>query len=398
MSSSPATIPRDDSNRSLLFLDGLRGLAALYVIIFHATKGLVWEGFYGGYVFHPQQYSIPGQLVAYALFLFYYGHQAVLLFFILSGFVIHLRYARQRQTQPQASFDLGHFYWRRFKRIYPALILALILTYVLDTHGILLVPAAQPIIAYVVSVHYDPILSHLFGTLIILPSPLPWGSDLPLWSLRLEWWYYLLYPVLWWLSRRSLGISTLFIMTLCTWFYIKSGDAISFGQEFVSLLLVWWFGALLAEIYVGTLKIKFSWLAPLALLLVPLLSSVAPFMEMNGNFRDILWGIGFAGLFATLFAWQRRGGSLRWLEWFKSLGNMSYTLYIVHMPIMVFIGAWLIAASPTSTLPMTYEWVVASIIICLVIAWLLHFIVEKPFQRRSAVKAVLLSPSPKTEG
>ena len=80
MSSSPATIPRDDSNRSLLFLDGLRGLAALYVVIFHATEGLVWESFYDGYVFHPQHYSLPGQLVAYALFFFYYGHQAVIVF------------------------------------------------------------------------------------------------------------------------------------------------------------------------------------------------------------------------------------------------------------------------------------------------------------------------------
>jgi len=300
--------------------------------------------------------------------------------------VIHLRYAKQRQAHPKAHFDLAQFYWRRFKRIYPPLILALILTYVLDTHGLLIVPAAQQPLSHILVVHYDSQPSYLLGNLIIFPSAPTWGSDVPLWSLRLEWWYYLLYPALWWISRRSIGITTVFIVGLCALLYLLPGATFSFGQEFLSLLLVWWFGALLAEIYVGTLKIKFSRLAPLALLLVPLLGSIEPFTRMNGNFRDILWGIGFAGLFVALFAWQRRGRSLRWLEWFKPLGDMSYTLYIIHVPILVFIGTWLIAASPTNTLPMTYEWLIIGVAICLVVAWLLHFIVEKPFQRRSVLR------------
>src|ERR1700722_10771871 len=81
--------------RSTLFLDGLRGLAALYVAMHHAFW-LLQEGYTAGYLAHPAAYSRAQKIVALASSsIFRLGHEAVLFFFVLSGFVIHLRYARR---------------------------------------------------------------------------------------------------------------------------------------------------------------------------------------------------------------------------------------------------------------------------------------------------------------
>ena len=119
----------------LAFLDGLRGLAALYVMLGHA-RWLLWEGFAAGYLQHPEQYPPLSKVMAYFWLAFDYGHQAVIFFFVLSGFVIHLRYAKAiKQEGETAVFDLGPFFFRRFRRIYPLFLLAMAVTLLLDAIG-----------------------------------------------------------------------------------------------------------------------------------------------------------------------------------------------------------------------------------------------------------------------
>jgi len=109
----------------LLFLDGLRGLAALFVMIGHARL-LVWEGFSEGYELHPESYNAFNKMLVYffSLFATKYGHQAVLFFFVLSGFVIHLKYAARLTADPNHKFDHLNYFTRRIRRIYPPLIFA----------------------------------------------------------------------------------------------------------------------------------------------------------------------------------------------------------------------------------------------------------------------------------
>jgi hypothetical protein len=78
---SPVTLPA---------LDALRGLAALYVVLHHAY-GLLWVGDYAPAL------AAAGELPTWAAAIggmFRFGRQAVLLFFVLSGFCIHYRQAR----------------------------------------------------------------------------------------------------------------------------------------------------------------------------------------------------------------------------------------------------------------------------------------------------------------
>ena len=53
--------------------------------------------------------------------------------------------------------------------------------------------------------------------------------------------------------------------------------------------------------------------------------------------RYLLMGLGFSGLVALCFWAQQRGRSLTLLDRLKGLGDMSYTLYVVHVPVLLFV-------------------------------------------------------------
>jgi peptidoglycan/LPS O-acetylase OafA/YrhL len=62
------------------------------------------------------------------------GGVAVDLFFVLSGYCIHRRGARELATNPKASLDLKQYAIRRIWRIYPTYVAALFLTALIDAY------------------------------------------------------------------------------------------------------------------------------------------------------------------------------------------------------------------------------------------------------------------------
>src|SRR5262245_6559353 len=83
----PAEVRETGDASSLAVLDGLRGLAAAYVMVGHA-RWLLWEGYAKGYALHPSDYSFFQKGLVYFFAFFKFGEEAVLFFFVLSGFVI----------------------------------------------------------------------------------------------------------------------------------------------------------------------------------------------------------------------------------------------------------------------------------------------------------------------
>jgi peptidoglycan/LPS O-acetylase OafA/YrhL len=104
----------------LEFLDGLRGLAALYVVFHHVS------------LFSP---SSPNPSILLHVFIKLYthvlafGHQAVVVFIVLSGYVLMLPVARtQDGHMPKGVWD---YFKRRARRILPPYYAALILSFLL---------------------------------------------------------------------------------------------------------------------------------------------------------------------------------------------------------------------------------------------------------------------------
>jgi peptidoglycan/LPS O-acetylase OafA/YrhL len=170
----------------------LRGLAALYVMLGHA-RWLLWASQ------HEYAASAPskvGSVLAVLSASLTFGHQAVLLFFLISGFCIHYRQARSLATSGDGRMNLKSYAWRRLRRLYPPLLLALALTALFDSLGASLNPAyyagqtAYPSINDA-AVAGSRTLTTLFGGLLFqssLATP-SFGTNGPLWSLSYELWF-----------------------------------------------------------------------------------------------------------------------------------------------------------------------------------------------------------------
>lgn len=368
--------------KKLIFLDGLRGLAALYVMIGHA-RWLLWEGFQQ-YSAHSADYTLWNKALVYFLTIFRYGHEAVLFFFVLSGFVIHLKYSFKIKTEPFQSFDFWNYLYRRAKRIYPPFLYALLITFLFDFLGnnilgfesIYSSNTLYPLINK--NIHLNVQGTTFIGNLFFLiDAYVPaFGTNNPLWSLKYEWWFYMIYPLFWLISRRSIFLATAIMFILFIGSFFPSIWPIKLLQQIFGLMLSWWMGALLADIYTGRIKINFKWLTPLTILIIPSLLKwiVDPIIS------DTLIALGFSGIIAICFFLQEKNIELKPLNQLKWLGDMSYTLYVIHFPILVFISGWIIQRN--THLPSHFAWVAFGIITTMIFAWISHYIVEKPFLRK----------------
>ncbi|HMJ91091.1 MAG TPA: acyltransferase family protein, partial [Candidatus Acidoferrum sp.] len=183
---------------NLRSLDVLRGLLAIYVVFTHA-RWLLWQG-------HPafmaQPHAVWEKALAYASGVFKYGHLAVMVFFALSGFFIHLRMAEKLANgDPSPQLGAAEYLRRRAWRVLPPYYFALLFTLVLDLIGRAYYPtlygAATPDVftnELFALKGYD--AASVLPAVLLLPRSLGlyFGSNGPLWSLAFEMVYYLAYP------------------------------------------------------------------------------------------------------------------------------------------------------------------------------------------------------------
>jgi peptidoglycan/LPS O-acetylase OafA/YrhL len=200
-------------------LDTIRLLCALIVALGHFSPAvdLTWLGLSSG----------QSRIVSGALFSVLNGQAAVIVFFVLSGFVIHL------PTVAGKSMGVAEFYARRWTRV-----------------GI-------PSIAFVV----------LYLTLLGPPPKGEWNETV-LWSIFCELAYYALYP---WLLRSGIALrhwlmvatAGMLIVMIADWDMMASnGNYQVFGAELTWIVgfPVWLMGCLLAEYHQRAPLLKASWI------------------------------------------------------------------------------------------------------------------------------------------
>lgn len=106
------------------YLDSLRGIAALMVVIYHAN---CWLDF-------TKDKFIQSTTPSHILNIFFSGNTAVALFFVLSGFVLSLKYVNKstdKSRDESIKFHLGEFLIKRIFRLYPAFWAVLVIVYVI---------------------------------------------------------------------------------------------------------------------------------------------------------------------------------------------------------------------------------------------------------------------------
>ncbi len=314
-----AEVPREADARRMTLVDGLRGFAALAVVLPHAVGLFVFAG--------------AGTLSALMVRLSAFGHRGVEVFFALSGFVIAFS-LRRTHLSPRG---IGRFILRRSLRLDPPywVALGLFCAFVLVRGAMTGKPAELP---------SGP---HLLSHLLYLQDLLGYGQvNVAFWTLCIEFQFYLAFAVLLGLAQalsRRLGregvlpllFSALFVLSLA------------------------WPARLLDA------KVLTSWLLPHAYIF---LAGALTWWALEGRlprgvwfvFTAVLWGLFLWRLDSRLFvtaattsALYMAGRRQRLHDWlaarpFQFLGRISYSLYLVHVPLCMLLLAVKVRVAPPS--------------------------------------------------
>ena len=363
---------------NLRSLDALRGLLATYIVLGH-SRWLLWAGHSAWLKHSHTNWEIP---IAYGSAILRYGHEAVIVFFALSGFFIHLRAARLLTTSAAAQTDALRFYRRRAHRLVAPYALALGFTIILDVVGRHYYPTLYS------ATTGDSLLDWNFSrsgysaaaiapALLLLPSSLEkdFGTNSPLWALAFEVIYYLLYPA--WLIIRRKGPLMAYGVTALACVALTLLPYRNFFTSVVTSYPVWLGGAALAEFLTRVPGLRIN---PLVAGGVFLAAFAAKFLIPIPAF-SILLSAPFGSACVLAFAAMPESVSVRrWHRFLEAIGIRSYTIYITHFPILVLISAW--AFDVFGGRPLSGWLAVGGTLITIGLSWLCFEVCERRFLHR----------------
>jgi peptidoglycan/LPS O-acetylase OafA/YrhL len=322
----------DRAHHHLVFLDQFRGAAIILVLFCHCTlnfKGLLNEGLYDPIKFFGQMWAGKVSLPILFEFVFFYpcrhfGWLAVAVFFVISGFCIHLSYSQSSKP------DLTAFYVRRFFRIYPPYVLALLLFGFLFPYSQILFSRWSDwvrLLAHLLLVHN---LSFNLGAV-----------SASYWTIAVEAQLYLLFPVLLILVRRYSFTEALWIVGIIQ-FSLQAFTALSFGLYHIPPFLIsaspffYWFswsiGAALCDAYLKGQPLPFRRVPPWLWFI--------PAMATSGfaahEFCFAFFALATVSLFARILENKALGESRsRFGQLLRISGTYSYSIYLIHHPLLV---------------------------------------------------------------
>lgn len=350
-------------DRRVVGLDGIRGLAALYVVLHHC-----WLLTFHGY---------PADTGPIWLGWLLHGRFAVVAFIVLSGFSLAIGPARHGWQLG----GTGRFARRRARRILPAYWAALVLSLVIAAAAAPLPLSAPPTIRSAV----------VYGLLLqdVVAAPAPNGA---FWTIAIEAGLYLAFPLLLLIRRRAGGLAVLAAVTgpvvaigLLDPVVSGPGRPTGFTPQFAPLFTL---GLVTAGIVVAGERIRrrpWPYLAGLAAAPVILVAIVKGPVWTVGHYywMDLAAGPAIALGLAAIAA-RRPAGVVTMLETraLRGLGRCSYSLYLIHLPLVALISRRLIAPHTAPGLPAFCSTVALAVPGCLIAAWLFAAMFEIPFQRR----------------
>lgn len=349
-------------------IQGIRALAILLVVFCHFSV----PGFSGGYI-------------------------GVDVFFVISGYLISGLIKTEYESTGKFSF--GNFYARRFLRLLPALAFMLL--------GVSLLACIF------VSPH-----EQIFHSLAAAPSAI-WLSNffyasqnfnyfdpvnrgelfLHTWSLAVEEQFYLVWPIILLLSLSSLKKAkkiNIDIPPLIFWVFIISFLVSVFGTYiqpvwayYMMPARLWQFavGGILflikdkysSQVYLEKHKQVFNYMGVLGVLLLATSLIVLAQPKYYPGYLALLPTVGAAMLLWRNGFYDTATHKLFSFPLFRYVGDISYSLYLWHWPVWMFVSAWM---------PIQYanKFFIA-IILSILLSIFSYYVIELPFRRSKSFKA-----------
>jgi peptidoglycan/LPS O-acetylase OafA/YrhL len=315
---------------SSVHLNAIRGAAALIVLLGH-TGSLFFSSFTamsgpttqaGNYIARSNRTTV--------------GEEAVIIFFVLSGYLVGGSVIRSVKN---GTWSWKNYLFKRITRLWVVLIPALIFGVSLDILGMHLFGSPTSIYAAPSStlVPHD-LAARLSWKVIVanatflqgILSPTA-GTNNSLWSLAYEWWYYLQFPMLVLVFSKSTRPSLRLLYLACL-----VGSTVFVGREIVALFPTWVLGAAIAAL--RPTKLSKAAAIPLLTFSISCLVLVKMF-DMSKYWAA--WGAAIA-FSVILFCAVRQRGSCTNVAYRRVAGffsDISYTLYLIHLPLAIFICA-----------------------------------------------------------
>jgi len=320
-----------------LHLDFIRGASALIVLLNH-WRNIFFVDY--GDITSPSLASKSLYFVASL------GRVSVIIFFVLSGYLISKGVVRDIINKKWSWIT---YLQKRGARLYAVLIPALFLSALLDFSGSHIFSGNT---IYYANIQYHVMfpfaipnhmkfsywISNLFFMQGIL-TPI-FGSNMPLWSLGYEFWYYIIFPlcVLGFSARKRWSDVLKYLACAVVLFFFT-------GKEITIYFIVWLMGAFAAHLrWSPTYHKAIVYYISLFILLATVI--IMRMRHAGGYLADFSIATAFT-LFLLSSSWYLTGDVVK-----KSLSKpiiqftsgFSYSLYLLHMPLLVFIDALIIGS------------------------------------------------------
>lgn len=298
-------------------IDLLRGLAITLVLMHHYMLVFTHLGV------RPELAADLGSANAAFFVPHQLGYLGVSLFFVISGFCIHNSYLgwRRKTRVPTPSGFLLHYLNRRFWRIYPPYLLALLVAFLL-----------------VYSPVYDTRAWRHLAIHLTLGNTLSqaffFNINAAFWSVAVEWQLYLIYPLVLWFSRHLGPVRAVLLATGIALFWRFALPALTDNWALIHLPFRWWFewclGFLLAEQRArGRIVVP----RPALCTAVLLPSVVALYLLQAASFWTwLLTPLAFASLLQA--ACHSPRPLTRFERGLCTVGVSSYSMYLFHNPVL----------------------------------------------------------------
>ncbi|AIY12353.1 acyltransferase family protein [Cellulophaga baltica] len=311
--------------KRLKILDSIRGIAALLVFYHHIFK-------FNEILFFNYCNKVSFKILKFVSDL---NQEAVLLFFIISGFSIGLSVFKKPLN---SSRSINTYFYRRFKRILPIYWISIIIAF---------------LTGYFLKILYLPDFSfiNLLANLLFIQTSssisdswaVPYGLNGPLWSLSFEMFFYLIFPIAYYINKKYLFKINIYIKYLLLITLVIIGLIINkliiFVPYFLFLagFLTWIQGFIASKYYTHWQKNNVFFCLNLCLgFIIIILDKWIP----SNTLLVIGKGMLLNGFFylSMLFFEKRNLDRLQNIinKLFFKIGEGSYAIYALHYPFLLY--------------------------------------------------------------
>jgi peptidoglycan/LPS O-acetylase OafA/YrhL len=351
-------------------LDGIRGLAALFVVLSH-----IFERAWQGYPANPAPF--------WAAWLIY-GRGAVAMFIALSGFSLGLGPARSGWRFKSIATYAHRRAWRILPPYWAALGFSLVMTWFVLAQPGWAVPNGKSVVAY----------GLLVQDVYARGSP-----NRAFWSIAVEAQLYVLLPLLLLLVRRvsaraMIGLVAGIVVTiglLGPHVPLMNTALVKFTPDLAVLFAV---GLLAAGIVsAGERTRSRPWAGYALAATVPVIALMvvkgSTWSNLNLFWLDLAWAPAL-GCFLAAIATSRPRLVIRFLDGRlpRSLGACSYSLYLTHMPIVIAVSYGLVLGRVATGTPTFFVLAAILLPVTVCFARLFAAVFEIPFQRHRGWNAL----------